>query len=396
VRDAPSGVLLHGIRCAGALAVAAAPFFLVSVLAAEIIADTGVTERMWGSLVGVFFSVAFLSARFSARAVRRFGAARTVALGVAATSTSLFVVGGTVSPLAALLGLVGCGVGFALVDCGANVTIHDQSPDGGLYLALAVKETGPILAAMLAGASVSLLLGWISWRTILVGAAVTGAVVVGQWVRLASAQPRPMRVACEPPFPPELVVRPRPRIPIGRPLGAVLAMSGATGLTAHALTGLQRVGVGANAVGQGVAAGSLAAVLLRLGLGALAAGRPERAPQLGAATAGLAVVGCALLAWARTPAAIVVGLVLATAGAWSWGGIYFGVMLQGGGDRPEDRSAAAIAGVYLGGVIGPVLVGLLLSRGHAAPWLAVGALLSIGSVLMFRRVSAAPPGFSRT
>lgn len=391
-----SQVVLHGARCAGALAVAAAPFFLASVLAAAIIAGTEATERMWGAIVGIFFTVALLSAQLSARVVGLLGADRAVAVGLAVTSTSLLGVAVSASSWAGLLGLVGCGVGFALVDCGANVTIHDQSPEGGLYLALAVKETGPILASVLAGASVSLLLGWTSWRAILAGAAAIGVVLAVRWARFASIQPRPLQTAPAPMASPQGHLAPASRIPIGRPLGAVLAMAGATGLSAHAITGLQRVGVGAVVVGQAVAVGSVIAVLLRLGLGALASTRPASAPRLGGGTAGLAVLGCGLLAWASRPAAIVLGLVLAMAGAWSWGGIYFGVMLQGGGDRPEDRSAAAIAGVYLGGVVGPVLVGLVLGLGTAAPWVAVAGLLSIGSVLMFRQVSAAPPGLPGT
>ena len=144
-------------------------------------------------------------------------------------------------------------------------------------------------------------------------------------------------------------------------LSLVAALGGgiAAGFSTYLVTSAVDGGYTSEVAGIIFAAASLAAVIVRLVVGRVAdAGQPGRELRLLRGALVFGAVGIAISATA-TPATVVIGGVLGLGAGWGWTGLVFLAAVRIDPERPAAASGVVLAGLAIGGVIGPALFGVI-------------------------------------
>lgn len=355
------------------------PAFLIGALAVQVRADLGLTLSGIGAATACFFAVSGLLARTGGRVVQRLGSRRGLTL-AASLSTLALVLAGLAPVGAALFGaLVVGGVGNAVAQPAANLSLSQLVSDGRLGLAFGLKQASIPAATLLGGLSVPAVALVFGWRWALALAALLAAAVAA-WAWTSGRDLRSRTEGGGSSAPDR-----------GLPPAGLLVLTLAAGLGAAASTTL-----GVFLVDSGVAAGlspgrsgllfaasSLLGLVARVGFGWLADRHPRRSPYLFIAyLLLLGAAGYALLSVGQGPA-FLAGSLLAYGAGWAWTGLFHFAIVRDNRHGAARATGSVQTGLSLGAASGPLAFGVLAqATSYQTAWLATAAVSVSAAVTM--------------
>ncbi len=355
------------------------PVFLTGAMAVQITDDLLFGAAALGVAVAMFRVAGAVTSHYLGGLVDRVGAVASLRLaalvsllasvGIAATATSW---------LALVAWLMFGATSNVLAQPAANRLLVRTIPPARQGMAFGVKQSAPPVASMLAGLSVPVIALTVGWRwAYLLGALLALLVIVGAGRR---------------PPPPERVTGFRSVRPKLRDRGTVLLLAVALGLSTTASTPVAaffvdasvRGGSSPELAGSLLGLASAAAVATRL-VGGVVADR-LRGGHLLLCAAMLMVGSTGLLLLASgVPAAMGFGVVVALMGTWGFNGVFVYSLMQAYPDAPGAATGATMPGGLIGGILGPVVFGVLAERvSYAAAWsyTFVAAIIAVGAFVV--------------
>ena len=362
------------------------PVYMTGAFAVLVREDLSFDEAGLGLAVSGFFLGSALASIPGGRLAGAVGPFRGMAVGSALTLTAVVAMALVVSSYWQFAAcLVVAGFGNAVVQPSGNVAITVGVPLRRQGLAFGVKQAagpGAALAAGLAVPALALTLGW-RW-----GFAAAGLLSLGLTVTCLRGGVDRRR-------------RNRPAGRLGRPLTHLVVLCMVAGLGAASLncvgsfyvsSAVELQGLGEGVAGLGFGLGGLIGVLGRVGAGWFA----DRMTMARANLVGLMQMagglGVALLSVTAVPATLVVATALAFLAGWGWQGVFNYTVVRQYPQAPAAATATANTGLFLGGVLGPTLFGLLVElASYATAWRVAGLwmLAAAGLALWSRRLEPA-------
>ncbi len=371
------------------------PVFLLGGLAVQIRDDLDLSKSAQGQAIFGFFIISAITSAWSGRLTERLGSAvvmRTAALAGAISSLGV----GTAQSLPLLTcALAVGGLANALAQPAANALVVRSIAPHRQGLALGVKQSAIPMATLLAGLAVPTVALTVGWRWSFIVATVL-SVIAAFTVPAAptSSRAAPVRSRVE-----MRAARQQgdfemtPLIVLG--VGVCLGSAMANALGAFVTSSAVEAGIDAGAAGLLLALGSALGLTLRITSGWMADRRSEHLPTVAVMLVG-GGVGLAGLSTGE-PVIIVAGTLLAFGSGWSWPGVFNLAVVTNYADQPARATGLTQTGAYLGGAIGPLIMGLLVdSYSYRAAWLAFmlvactsAAVMMIGRRLLTPSVSQA-------
>lgn len=366
-----------GLTVLGALAP-----FLVGAQAVLIVRDLGFGAAGVGLVVSIFFGSAAITTILAARAFGRMSgrAGRAVAGGLVAVGS--LAVGLLVRDLLGLaLAMVVLGAANATCQGTANRTVASVLPADRRGLGFGIKQAAVPTAIMLGGLAVPTTTALLGWRSTFVATGVVGALIL-----LAALRGPRAEVAAAPRGPGRHTREATDHAPRGPLVLCALAVGSASMacnfIGAYLASWAHEVGLTVEQAGWLVAGGSALSMVARVLTGARADRRfggnlsIVAAMMLGGAVA-LLVLGAVPRPWA-----VVLSGVVAFVVGWSWPGLMLFAVARVGRDAPTQASSVVQAGAFVGGAVGPALLGLVVEgAGFAWAWWAGAALFLLSAVL---------------
>lgn len=365
-----------------ASAVGMMPAWLVGALAVQIGASLGFTEVGLGLAVSLFMTASVLGSIPSGHWVRRIGWINGMRWLAAAAVVANFAITGVTQLWQLLLVLTVAGLGNSVAQPASNLSIVDSVTSARFGLAFGIKQAGTPGAMVLAGVAVPLIGVTVGWRWAFVGlgaislvyllqlrpAAVVGldevdrAGSVGRRVRLARNRRLPLLV-------------------LG--LGGGLSTASATALAAFIVLYATRSGIDLGAAGLLAALASTVNIAVRLVTGYRADKREGGHFRSVALTMLVAAVGYLVLALTPSPWLVVIGALVAF-GGWGWNGLFHMATMRGYPDYAAPATGVIVTGMSIGGVVGPILFGLIVQeQSYGAAWSVAAGGALLGSVLVY-------------
>jgi MFS family permease len=377
------------------LACSSLPLFLTGALSTRISADLGITTAGLGVAVAAFFLGGAVASVPVGRLADRYGSSAALRGGFAIATLCALVIGGVVDRnwLLVLTLFLG-GTGVALVDTSGARAFAAAVPLQRQGFAFGIKEASIPSAALVAGATLPLLGDRIGWRPAFVCAAVLAAVAgVSVPSRLDArrgptptpaatagiARPGEDPRAAATPVTTAVAVSSLPLIAlaVAAALGGGAAASSATFLVRSS----EAAGLTASAAGLLLAVASSVSVATRLGSGVLADRLLGAELRLVAALLVVGTVGQLGLASDAAPL-LVPGAILALGGGWGWTGLMFLAAIRIDAHRPARAAGIVLAGLAIGGTLGPIAIGVIAERaGFPTAWLFGASAMAIACVV---------------
>ena len=381
------------------------PLFLVGAFQGRIADDINTGFAGIGAVLGLFFVTTAVCSLPAGKLVDRVGAAIALRVGMTFTMLSSVFIALFATSLPRLgIGLILCGMGTTFVDTSGSRALSRAVPRNQQGLGFGAKEASGPLAALLAGVALPVLGDVFAWRSLFLVAtlfAFLTAVGVPAGVdRMRAVDPT---IAPEPP---------KDDTPLSETLTAIqeadvtehdgnikkhlllLGIASATGGTVAAsgasflVPSMQQVGLTARYAGVVLALASFVAVITRVGSGMLVDRTDNRELQIVTvllASGALAAVGLSFATHLLAGSAFGIAVGIASAmfllgGGWGWTGLLFLSGVRISPASPALSGGVVLAGLGLGGAVGPALFGYLAetfavaaSWGSAAPMLAIAA-----------------------
>jgi predicted MFS family arabinose efflux permease len=364
------------------------PLFLTGAMAVQIGRELKISAASVGILASLFAIASMAGSAPLGRQVRRLGVRRSLRITSAFSAAALLLA--CVSPTVWFLGgaMLLAGAGNSLGQPAGNALVAAQVNPKRYGLGFAIKQSAIPVATTLGGLAVPIIALTVGWRA---------AYFVAAFAALAAMlliPPDQFRSAgrTESPVPAKLV-RPLWLLAIGM-AGAVFA---ATSIGALGAAGGVHVGLSEASAGYLVAVGGIAGLAIRLASGVVAdrvAFDSLRAVALLVLIGGF---GWLAMSWDR-PVPFAIGLVVANAFGWGWPGLQHLSMARRFPTATAAASGVSQTGVAAGLLLGPAVLGLLVSTaGWSWSWLAAAAAAFVGSAVVWiaaRRIpqNQAEPG----
>lgn len=353
------------------------PVALFTGMAVQVTRSFHVAAASVGLVATMYYLGAAASSVPSGRAVERIGGARFMrlsALLVAALLVACGLLARSETELAVLLvfgGVVGAGASPA-----TNLFLARRVDGATQGTAFGVKQAAVPLAQVVGGLAVPIVALTVGWRWAFVsgaGLALLAATSVPP-SRVSMAERRQARHDT-----------PRPTLARGPLLcyaaGIGFAMFASSGLTAFSVVAATSTGFSRSAAGVVAAAGGACAVIGRIVIGRRADRRSRPPGQLVVAmlvggAAGFAVMMAAAASSSRW--LFVAGIALALGLGWGCNGLFNYMIVDRYRHAPAAATGVTGVGARIGGVLGPITVGLLVgtSSSYTAGW-AVAMLASL-------------------
>ena len=351
-------------------------------------ADLGFSAALLGVAVAAYFAVSAVSSAYMGHAAQRIGLYRSMGIAAALACGSMLVAAAAFNYASLVVATSLAGLSNALAQPAANGVIIRDVPEGRRGLSFGIKQSAIPIATLTGGLAVPLVALTVGWRwaylLAAIGAAGTAILALRQDRDSGTEITRPMPAAKG-----RLEYRPLLVLSISAALGAAAATNLGSFVTASAVD----LGASEAAAGLFLAGGSILGISMRLWSGWISDRRVGDPLTLVAFLLAGGTVGYALMSvgwmWLFVP-----GVALAFGLGWSWP-----AMFQFAVSRRNPATAAAAtgvtqSGVYLGGVTGPIVFGLIVDHGtYTAAWLTAGTAAACAAVgiSLGRRVLAATP-----
>ncbi|MCY4369553.1 MAG: MFS transporter [bacterium] len=382
-KGAPS--LLRALLAAGSLSlVSASPPFLVGALAVQLRADLDFSPTQLGIAAASFRGVVSLSSAALGRVADLTGPSRAMRASVALTAVAALTIGLFVNSWEALVGcLVLAGVGSALGGPAMSTFIARAVRLGRRGIAFGIQQAGPPGAALVGGFAVPLVALTLGWRWAF-GA--TGILTLLVLLLIPGVATAPRRTDGEP----------LAALPLREPVILAAAMAfgfgSATTMSTFLVESAVDAGIGKGEAGLVLALGGASSIGARLITGRLADRWAHSHLLVAAWMLAAGFAGYLLLA-TGSPAAMVIGTIIAFSFGWGFSAIVFFAV---GRMYPENPGAAAgmlLTGGSLGGIVTPVVFGYILeTTSYGLAW----TVLSVWAVLAAALLATARLAHNRT
>lgn len=365
--------------------VAALPGFLVGTLAVQIRASLRFGTAALGVAVAGFYLGAAISSVPASHVAERIGGIRVMRLSTFAVAVLLACIGVFARSWWLLTALLACaGVMSGSSAPATNLFMARRIPAAHQGAAFGIKQAAVPFANLLGGMAVpvvALTIGW-RWAFGLAALLAAGTVTFVPQPKVPLARRRGQTAPGPVSLPPLAFFA----------AGLGLGMFAASGLTAFAVLAATQVGFGKSAAGLLAALGGAAAVAVRISVGFYAdRSRRDRfavaAWMITIGTAGFAALAASMRTESRW--LFTVGIVLALGVGWGWNGLFNYALVASYRDAPARATGITQVGGRLGGVLGPLAVGLVAQQvSYPAAWLVAGVatVAAAGSVLAGQRL----------
>lgn len=392
-RPGPTDTVHGGVAAVGGAVIATItavlPMFLLGALAVLMRRELHFDAAALGLSASMFFGTTALSAPPAGWVAERLGPRRALTIGTLASAGCLAGVAflaSTWAGLTAFMILGGVGNGFA--QPAANLAIADGVSHDRQGFAFGVKQSAIPIASLLAGIALPAVALTLGWRWAFGGAAVAAVVVsvVAPWVVGSAVSPRRREgggdgghVGAEVPMGPMVLLA------CAMAAGSASALALGAFLVESAVDG----GVEPGTAGLLLSLGGVTGVCTRLLVGWMADRRDGGHLLVVAAMLMGGAMGFGFLAVSGGRLALVLaGTVLGFALAWGWPGLMMFAVVRLNPSAPATASGIAHAGGAAGGVLGPLLFGMVVTRySYTVGWslLAVVDVLAAGLMVIGRR-----------
>ncbi|MFC4052783.1 MFS transporter [Actinomadura syzygii] len=371
---------------------AAAPPFLVGVLAIHIRDDFPFTSVHLAVVVAVYFAVSAAMSMAAGRIIHRFGARRCMRTAMVLAVVSLALVASARNWQTLLLAQIAGGAGNSMVQPTVSQALGTVIPRRFRGLAFGLNQSAVPLATLIVALLIPLLTLTLGWRWCAAVLAVEAAVVAfgvpdvrgRDAARPGTIQPH----------------RRRRRIGGSLPLlmcGASFASMAGTNIPAFLTSSAADMGMTARSAAALQMAGSAVCVAVRVAAGWSGNGRKPDYLRPAAAMLVGGGVGYAFLA-SGSIGLFTAGALLAFGLGWGWSGLFHLSVTQRFGDDVAGATGFVQAGVYVGAMTGPLVFGVVFERlGGGAAWtitcgmsLVAAALLLLAQLHLARAVPATP------
>lgn len=390
----PGGSTARVVSVAAATqGVAMMPIFLTGALAVQMSSELGFGPSALGLASGGFILARAIASVPAGFLVDRLGSIRSMrlsAIGSGLASLSIALLASDWWILATILFLAG--LVQAMSQPAANRFVLRSTDPARMGIAFGLKQSGPPAAIMLAGLAVPVIALTLGWRWAFVLAATLSLIT------LLAVPARPVTsssAAAAPGTPPEAAQDtggaedPSPARGRGGSKELVPIMLGMA-FTLAAVNSTQTFIVGA-AVDSGIApgvagsllaAGGVLAIVSRIISGLYVDRKQGGYLTYVARILAVGSVGYLLLA-VGSPAAYLMGTVLAYAATWGVNGVLFMAIVRYRPDRPAAISGQVIAVGSIGGFLGPPLYGLVAENlGYMPAWLMAMVWVALAATLI--------------
>lgn len=379
VASAPAGAAPSSARLTAAAVVSTSagtlPVFLVGGLAVQVGEDLGLSAARIGLLATAFFATSSLASTPAGVVTQRLGTYRSIVVSAMLSTVALAgaaLLGRSFSVVLAMMCVAGAS--NALAQPSANQLLARGIPRSRQGLAFGVKQAAIPLGSLLAGAAVPTIGLTVGWRWAFGLAVVGPAVAVLLTPRSDAGGAR--------------------RAATGRTdssTRALVAIAAATGAGTAAATmlgtflvvGAVDAGMAPGRAGVLLSAGSAIGIGGRVLAGWLADRRPGDPMRTVQVMMAAGAFGFVLLAVADAGPLLLVATAVAFGAGWGWNGLLVFAVVRANPSAPAAATGVTQTGLYVGGMAGPALFGLISDRaGFAAGWLLGAALLAVSTLLV--------------
>lgn len=345
----------------------ALPIFLVGALAVFIRPEMGFGEARLGALATVYYLCSAVFTVVGGRVSERLGGPGAMSVAALLSLTGLLgiaLVAETWTELAVLLAV--CGMANGLAFPASNLAIARGVPLRRQGVAFGVKQSAGPYAVLLAGVSVPLIGTTIGWRWAFgIAAVATIPIVAGFRVRqVVPARARSDRTAVE-------------RGPLWvLSAAAFLAVSGTASLGAFYVESAVGSGVSPSVAGTMLALGSVVGVTNRIGWGWIADRRRDAHFLIVAALLAAGAAAFALLGFVGGALSLFAITVFVFSTGWAWPSVLSFAVVHRSPQAPGAASGILGAGQFGGGILGPLIFGIIVeATSYRAAWAAAAAMI---------------------
>ena len=372
----------HGLPRIVATAITAStlgalPALLVGGLAVLVREDLGFDVLRLGAAISAFYAASIVFSVPAGMVSERIGPQRSLITGAAITVIALL---GAAATANSWLGLVAwlfvAGAGHTVGQIGVNHLLATAVRRDRHGLSYGAKQSSIPLAGMLAGLALPIIGLTVGWRWAFVLAAAASVVVFS-----LAGRPRPFARRADrsfregdAPIPALLVLA----------VGAGLGAAGGNALASFTVESAVARGFDPSAAGLLLTVGSLCGVSMRILSGWIGDRLGHGSLLVVVALQLVGVIGFLGLATAGTSAvATVLATVVAFAGGWGYQGLVLLAISRSNPTSPATAMAIVRLGPSTGAMLGPLLVGALVSEGgYDVAWLTTAVLALLAATLM--------------
>jgi MFS transporter len=362
-------------RALGVLAACYLPGFISAATVDEIRDDFAMSPAVLGAAFAIYWGMAAITSTPASRVVDRIGPVSSIRLAglIAATSCAAVAVLVHSAPLLMLLLAFG-GTSIALASPAANVILMAGIRPGRRATVFAISQSSPPLGILLAALAVPLLAQPLGWRPVYLCGA---ALALGTSLLVRTAPRRTAQTAS-----PGLA-RPNLR-PLALVMLGVTAGNASVGaMNAFLIDAAPSAGVSRAAAAVVLAAGAALSIVVRA---------HDPLPGVAALLTGGAL-GYALLA-TQAPALFVIGALFVLVFGWVWTSLFVYAVVTRYSTAVGAATGVLQTGFFAGGVLGPVVFGLVVeASSFSTAWLlvALGMLVAGVTVALARSTLPAHP-----
>lgn len=363
------------------------PVFLVGSLAVFVGDELHFGATELGAVVAAYYLASAVASVPAGWLAERGGAFRSMVLGGAGSTAALLLVALGASDWTRLgVAMLVAGVANATTQLGANLSLARAVPFARQGLAFGLKQASVPIATLLGGLAVPFVALTVGWRWAFAAGALLfpALVVVAPRVGSVARRAGPLRAGDVALFPMAVLAA-----------AAALGSASVNALGAFFVKSSVASGVDVATAGLLLATASVTGIAGRIWNG-------HRADRRGSGhlnqVALLIVVGgvaMAFLARSDVLAVLAIAAIVAFGAGWGWNGLFIYAIVRRNPNAPAAATGIAQLGLFLGGVVGPLVFGAIVEAGsYAAAWLvgagalgAAAALILVGRQLLLRDVA---------
>lgn len=363
------------------------PVYLLGSLAVAIDLGRPLTAGRLGAVTAVFWASSAACSWPAGRLAQRVGALRGLAVGMAVTGAATLgaAVSGGLVTFGLCMALGGAGNAFVVPAC--NLALARGLPYDRQGTAFGLKQAAISSGALAAGLAVpatTLTGGWRGMFLVTAGLAACCAGAAVRGARFASA--------------PDPEAAPAGAGTASSTAFLVLAVAAAMGsatnttLTAFFVSSAVKDGRDPKSAGLLLGVGAALGIGGRLVMGR----RADRRPGTGLPDIRflllLGAPGFMLLAFPASTPALLAGTALAFGAGWGWTGLYHMAVVRLRPHAPAAATGATQTGMFLGGLVGPWLFGMVAGASYRLAWTAAGIWLLLAALGVHTAARLLPAG----
>ncbi len=366
-----SGAVLFEATLSATLATL--PMFLVGALAIFIRADLGFGESALGAAASLFYVAASAGNPPGGRLAQRLGDGPAMAVAAALTLVSTVGIAWLARGwLSLALFLIVAGIACGIAQPASSLALTKGISVRRQGLAFGLKQSSGAFGTLLGGLSVPLIGLTVGWRWAFAGAAILTLPLLtmprGGGRPAGSARGSKTGIA----------VRPLRYLS----LATWFAVMATSSVGPFYVESLVAGGVEPGVAGALFAAGSIAAVIARMGWGQIASHRMGLHFSMIAACQALGAASFVMLALFTSMIPLAAATLLLFAAGWGWPGLLAFAVVSRSPRAPAVAAGIVGLGQFGGGIFGPLGFGLLVeASSYRMAWMVGGALLVVAAAL---------------